>query len=189
MEHRTFHRILAAIIAVLIVLAGYGVCYVNDYHHAVNVGNAIQSNGESHRHRRRMAIRRSRHNNGDGVLPRRESRSKHLRATHAGNRRVRNRLLPNENARQPRHLRHQPRRRGTQRYRRLLIRPLVHSRPFARRHTGSKLYISKHTDNWDGLILLSSYPTADLSKTKLRVLSAYGSKDDILNLKKVESAR
>ena len=114
----------------------------------------------------------------------RESRSKHLRATHAGNRRVRNRLLPNENARQPRHLRHQPRRRGTQRYRRLLIRPLVHSRPFARRHTGSKLYISKHTDNWDGLILLSSYPTADLSKTKLRVLSAYGSKDDILNLKK-----
>lgn len=121
--------------------------------------------------------------------PRRESRSKHLRATHAGNRRVRNRLLPNENARQPRHLRHQPRRRGTQRYRRLLIRPLVHSRPFARRHTGSKLYISKHTDNWDGLILLSSYPTADLSKTKLRVLSAYGSKDDILNLKKVESAR
>ena len=189
MEHRTFHRILAAIIAVLIVLAGYGVYYVNDYHHAVNVGNAIQSNGESHRHRRRMAIRRSRHNNGDGVLPRRESRSKHLRATHAGNRRVRNRLLPNENARQPRHLRHQPRRRGTQRYRRLLIRPLVHSRPFARRHTGSKLYISKHTDNWDRLILLSSYPTADLSKTKLRVLSAYGSKDDILNLKKVESAR
>lgn len=44
MEHRTFHRILAAIIAVLIVLAGYGVYYVNDYHHAVNVGNAIQSN-------------------------------------------------------------------------------------------------------------------------------------------------
>ncbi|MFQ9504580.1 hypothetical protein [Bifidobacterium adolescentis] len=38
-------------------------------------------------------------------------------------------------------------------------------------------------------MLLSSYPTADLSKTKLRVLSAYGSKDDILNLKKVESAR
>ncbi|UDG92808.1 alpha/beta hydrolase [Bifidobacterium pseudocatenulatum] len=136
-----------------------------------------------------MAIRRSRHNNSDGVLPRRESRSKHLRATHAGNRRVRNRLLPNENARQPRHLRHQPRRRGTQRYRQLLIRPLVHNRPFTRRHAGSKLYISKHTDNWDGLILLSSYPTADLSKTKLRVLSAYGSKDDILNLKKVESAR
>ena len=53
MDHRTFHRILAAIIAVLIVLAGYGVYYVNDYHHAVNVGNAIQSNGESHRHRRR----------------------------------------------------------------------------------------------------------------------------------------
>lgn len=44
MEHRTFHRILAAIIAVLIVLAGYGVYYVNGYHHAVNVGNAIQSN-------------------------------------------------------------------------------------------------------------------------------------------------
>ena len=44
MEHRTFHRILAAIIAGLIVLAGYGVYYVNDYHHAVNVGNAIQSN-------------------------------------------------------------------------------------------------------------------------------------------------
>ena len=44
MEHRTFHRILAAIIAVLIVLAGCGVYYVNDYHHAINVGNAIQSN-------------------------------------------------------------------------------------------------------------------------------------------------
>ena len=44
MEHRTFHRILTAIIAVLIVLAGYGVYYVNGYQHAVNVGNAIQSN-------------------------------------------------------------------------------------------------------------------------------------------------
>ena len=163
MEHRTFHRILAAIIAVLIVLAGYGVYYVNGYHHAVNVGNAIQSN---------PTVKVTDIEDGwlfDG--------------------RVRNRLLPNENARQPRHLRHQPRRRGTQRYRRLLIRPLVHSRPFARRHTGSKLYISKHTDNWDGLILLASYPTDDLSKTKLRVLSAYGSKDDILNRKKVESAR
>ena len=46
MEHQTFHRILAAIIAVLIVLAGYGVYYVNDYHttstpHHLNISTPL----------------------------------------------------------------------------------------------------------------------------------------------------
>lgn len=42
------------------------------------------------------------------------------------------------------------------------------------------------TDNVDGLILLASYPTADLSKP---VLSIYGSEDKSLNLEKYNQAK
>ena len=42
-------------------------------------------------------------------------------------------------------------------------------------------YLSKHTDEYKGLILLGSYSTSDLSDTNLKVLSIYGSEDKVLN--------
>ena len=47
-------------------------------------------------------------------------------------------------------------------------------------------YAAEHADSYDGLILLASYSTADLSDTDLKVLSLYGSEDGVLNLKKYE---
>ena len=42
-------------------------------------------------------------------------------------------------------------------------------------------YLSDHPKDYDGLILLGSYSTADLSKTDLNVLSVYGSEDKVMN--------
>lgn len=43
-------------------------------------------------------------------------------------------------------------------------------------------FVSKHPDEYRGLVLLGSYSTADLSNLNLRVLTIYGSQDRILNL-------
>lgn len=43
------------------------------------------------------------------------------------------------------------------------------------------IYASKNEDKIDGLILLGSYPSADLSTSNLKMLSIYGSNDEILN--------
>jgi len=48
-------------------------------------------------------------------------------------------------------------------------------------------YIAKHTDEFDGLILLGSYSTADLSATDLAVLSIYGSEDGVMNREKYDT--
>ena len=45
-------------------------------------------------------------------------------------------------------------------------------------------YLSSHADQYNGLILLASYSTADLSNTDLNVLSIYGSEDQVLNATK-----
>jgi len=42
-------------------------------------------------------------------------------------------------------------------------------------------HLSENSSSYDGLILLGSYSTEDLSETALKVLSIYGSKDKILN--------
>lgn len=42
-------------------------------------------------------------------------------------------------------------------------------------------YVAKHVHDFEGLILLGSYSTADLSTTNLKVLSIYGSEDKVLN--------
>ncbi len=47
-------------------------------------------------------------------------------------------------------------------------------------------YVAKHTDVFDGLVLLGAYSTADLTKTELNVLSVYGSKDGVMNREKYE---
>lgn len=50
-------------------------------------------------------------------------------------------------------------------------------------------YLADHTDDYEGLILLGSYSTSDLSNTDLDVLSIYGSEDRVLNREKYEANR
>ena len=45
------------------------------------------------------------------------------------------------------------------------------------------------SDEYDGLVLLGAYSTADLSGTELDVLSAYGTQDGVLNRDKYEECR
>jgi hypothetical protein len=45
-------------------------------------------------------------------------------------------------------------------------------------------YISENAKNFDGIILLASYSTADLSNSGLEVFSIYGSNDGVLNMEK-----
>ncbi len=45
-------------------------------------------------------------------------------------------------------------------------------------------YLAKNVDDYQGLILLASYSTADLSNTDLKVISLYGENDQVLNQKK-----
>ena len=47
-------------------------------------------------------------------------------------------------------------------------------------------YLEKGTEPFDGLILLGSYSTADLSGMDLEVLSIYGSEDQVLNRESYE---
>ncbi len=47
-------------------------------------------------------------------------------------------------------------------------------------------YLEKNADFFDGLVLLGSYSTSDLSQTDLEVLSVYGSEDNVLNAQKYE---
>jgi len=50
-------------------------------------------------------------------------------------------------------------------------------------------YLESHAAAYDGLILLGSYSTADLSQTGLQVLSIYGSEDQVLNREKYDENR
>ncbi|MBE6892896.1 MAG: alpha/beta hydrolase [Ruminococcaceae bacterium] len=47
-------------------------------------------------------------------------------------------------------------------------------------------YLADHINDYDGLILLGSYSTSDLSETDLNVLSVYGSEDRVMNRAKYE---
>lgn len=47
-------------------------------------------------------------------------------------------------------------------------------------------YISEHTDEYEGIIMLASYTTKDLSKTDLKYFSIYGDQDQVLNLDSYE---
>ncbi len=48
-------------------------------------------------------------------------------------------------------------------------------------------FISNHLDQFDGLILMASYSTKDLSETNLTILSLYGSNDGVLNKESYET--
>lgn len=45
-------------------------------------------------------------------------------------------------------------------------------------------YAGGHADDLEGLVLLAAYSTADLTDSSLRVFTAYGSEDDVLNREK-----
>ncbi len=47
-------------------------------------------------------------------------------------------------------------------------------------------YLADHTEDYEGLILLGSYSTADLSSSDLAVLSVYGSEDNVMNREKYD---
>ena len=50
-------------------------------------------------------------------------------------------------------------------------------------------YVSNNVSKLEGLVLLASYSTADLSKTNLDVISVYGSNDGVLNMEKYNEYR
>ena len=45
-------------------------------------------------------------------------------------------------------------------------------------------YAAKNASAYDGLVLLASYSTADLSSAEMNVISIYGSEDGVLNMEK-----
>ena len=47
-------------------------------------------------------------------------------------------------------------------------------------------YLADHAEDYDGLILLGAYSTADLSATDLAVLSVFGSEDTVMNRRKYD---
>ncbi len=50
-------------------------------------------------------------------------------------------------------------------------------------------YLEKNADDYEGLILLGSYSTSDLSITNLKVLSMYGSEDKVMNREKYDNSK
>lgn len=50
-------------------------------------------------------------------------------------------------------------------------------------------YIAEHEADYDGLCLLASYSTADLSATELEIFSIYGTQDKVLNMEKYNQYR
>jgi len=50
-------------------------------------------------------------------------------------------------------------------------------------------YLESRSDEYEGIILLGSYSTANLSDCDLKVLSAYGSEDRVLNIEKYNECR
>ncbi len=50
-------------------------------------------------------------------------------------------------------------------------------------------YVAEHTEEFEGLILLASYSTAELQDSGLEVMSIYGSEDRVLNLEKYQEYR
>ena len=48
-------------------------------------------------------------------------------------------------------------------------------------------YLADHTEDYEGLVLLGSYSTADLSASDLSVLSVFGSEDTVMNREKYEA--
>lgn len=53
----------------------------------------------------------------------------------------------------------------------------------------ASIYANENSEKIDGLILLASYPAADLSDKKLAMISIYGSNDGVLNIRELENKK
>ena len=51
------------------------------------------------------------------------------------------------------------------------------------------VFAADHAENYEGLILLAAYSTADLRESGLRVLSIYGSEDGVLDFERYNNNR
>ncbi|MDO4634249.1 MAG: alpha/beta hydrolase [Eubacteriales bacterium] len=51
------------------------------------------------------------------------------------------------------------------------------------------VYAAEHSSAYDGIVLLGAYPAKDLSDTDLKLLSLYGSEDQVLNRESYEKNR
>lgn len=51
------------------------------------------------------------------------------------------------------------------------------------------VYADKNSEKLDGLVFLAAYSTKDLSNTNLKVLSVYGSRDQVVNMDKITEGR
>ena len=54
--------------------------------------------------------------------------------------------------------------------------------------TVSTMYLSKHKDEFAGLVLLGSYPSVDLSDTNVDCVVIYGANDNVMNMDKFEKS-
>ena len=50
-------------------------------------------------------------------------------------------------------------------------------------------YAAEHAEDYEGLLLLAAYSTADLTESGLEVVSIYGSEDKVQNMEKYEECR
>jgi dienelactone hydrolase len=50
-------------------------------------------------------------------------------------------------------------------------------------------YVADHSDEYDGLVLLGAYSTADLKGTGLDVLSVFGSEDKVMDREKYDESK
>ena len=55
--------------------------------------------------------------------------------------------------------------------------------------TVAAIYLESHACEYDGLILLASYSTTDLSASHLKVLSIFGSEDGVVNREKYDECK
>lgn len=53
--------------------------------------------------------------------------------------------------------------------------------------TVASMYLDEHHSEYQGLILLASYSSSDLTSTDLEVLSIYGSEDKVLNMEQYQA--
>ena len=51
------------------------------------------------------------------------------------------------------------------------------------------MYVSKHLDEYEGLVLMGSYPSKDLSKSNLDCVVIYGSNDQVMKKDKFEKSK
>ena len=55
--------------------------------------------------------------------------------------------------------------------------------------TVASMYLQKHPGEYSGIVLMGSYPEADISSLDINCVMMYGSNDKVLNIKKLEESK